>query len=139
MPHQAMEKAISEVPKQTRALTKARPYLLEVADKLQDDILGILSVVASATSDMCLVVTPSRIVGVGDDGSVEVWRYEDVKQVMVVGGKKKLFGGRDFTFFNIYLPNGSVRVFQTLDEYDYLNRIGMLAESACRKAQIANL
>ena len=139
MSRQAMEKTISEVPKQTRALTKARPYLLEVADKLQDDILGILSVVVSPESDMCLVVTPSRIVGVRDDGSVEVWRYEDLKQVMVVGGEKKLFGRRDFTFFNIYLSNGSARTFQTLDEYEYLNRIGQLAESACRKAQIANL
>src|SRR5262249_37357572 len=121
MSRQAMEKAISEIPSQSsRTLTKARPHLLDVGEKLQDEILGILPAAASYTSDVYLVMTPTRIVGVGEDGSVEVWSYTDVRQVLFAGGKKKLFGGYDVSFFNIYKPNGNALVFQLFGPYDYL-------------------
>jgi hypothetical protein len=140
MSREAMEKATSEIPsRSSRTLTKARPQLLDVGEKLKDEILGILPAAASYTSDVYLVITPTRIVGVGEDGSVEVWRYSDVKQVMFAGGKKKLFGGYDVSFFNIYLPNGNDRFFQLFGPYEYLHQVGTLAESACKKAQIANL
>ena len=41
----------------------------------------------------------------------------------------------------IHPLDGSIAGFQlpTKVEYEYLYRVGMLAESACKKAQIANL
>jgi hypothetical protein len=140
MSRQAMEMAISEVPgKNARVLQNTRAYLLEVADRLQDDILGILQASASYMSYMCLVVTPARIIGVGQEGSVEVWHYKDVTKVMIVGGKKKLLGGHDYSFFMINLPDGSSLTFQLFGDHEYTHRVGLRAEDAHRKAQIARL
>jgi hypothetical protein len=129
-----MERAISEIP---RKYGNPMPHLLEVGDQLQDDILGILPTVENAD----LVVTPSRVISVGRTSSVQVWRYADVKQVLFGEGRKKLFGGREFVHFFIYPLDGSIIGFQlpTWVEYEYLHRVGTLAESACKKAQIANL
>ena len=132
MSRQAMEKAISEIP---RKYDNPMPHLLEVGDQLQDDILGILPTVKNAD----LVVTPSRIISVGRSGSIEVWRYADVKRILFGGGKKKLFGGHDISFLHLYLLNGGMENFQLYGEYEHSHRVGMLAESACKKAQIANL
>lgn len=133
MSRQAMEKAISEVP--NHAFTKSRSHLLDVGDQLQDDILGILQTIMNVD----LVVTPSRIISVGHGGSIEVWRYEDVKQVLFTGGKKKLFGGHDSSFLHIYLLNGNTDRFLLYGEYEHLHRVGMLAESVWKKSRIANL
>jgi hypothetical protein len=133
MSRQAMENAISEVP--GTALTRSNLHLLEVGDQLQDDILGILT----TAQNVDLVVTPSRIISVGRNGSIEAWRYADVRQILFGGGKKKLFGGHGISFLHVYLVNGSTENFQLYGEYDHLYRVGMLAKSACQKAQIANL
>ena len=140
MSRQAMQRAMSEVPgKHARVLEDTRPYLLEVADRLQDDILGILQASAAYLSYMCLVVTPTRIIGVGQQGSVEVWHYKDVTQVTIVGGKKKLLGGHDQSFFLINLPDGGNLTFQLFGDNEYTHRVGLRAEQACRRAQIARL
>ncbi len=135
MSRQVMEKAISEAP--NNALTRSIPHLHEVGDQLQDHILGILPTVEYAD----LVVTPSRIISVGRTGSIEVLRYADVKQILFSEGRKNLLGGRGSSILHIYLLNGSTASFQlpTGVKYEYLHRVGTLAGSACKKAQIANL
>jgi hypothetical protein len=133
-----MEIAISQVRSKSVTLTKARPYLLEVGDRLPEDIIGILPGI-TAYSNMCLVVTPNRIVGVGPDGSVEVWHYKDLRKVRFGPGKKKLFGGYEFSFLSIDLPDGTKRIFQLNGEHDYLYRVGMFIEEVFRKAGLERL
>ena len=138
---QAMERAISRVPGASRTLSETRPYLLQVADQMQDDILGILTgaVTGSGLTDMCFVVTPVRIVGVSSRGSVEAWRYQDIKLVRVFGGKKKLLGGHETSFFQMEFLDGTSLSGPLFGDYEYIHRIGAVAENACRKAQISRL
>ena len=51
-----MEQAISKAPKRTLALKKARPYLIEVGDKLEDDIPGFLSATGHGRFKIVLAV-----------------------------------------------------------------------------------
>jgi hypothetical protein len=142
MSRQAMEKAISEVSgnsRLARLLDQTRPYLIEVADRLQDDILGIIQGNDSYASYTCFIVTPTRIISVGQSGAVNAWYYTDVQQVMILAGKKKLFGGNDPSFLRIELNDGNVLTFMVYGEQEYLNRVGGYAEHACRNAKIANL
>lgn len=141
----AMEKAIGNMPtsKQPYIMRKNFPQmcaqLLEVGTQLQDEIFGVLQI-CEMNSPSCLVVTPSRIVHVGANGSVEAWRYTDLKQIVFASGKKKLIGGHEDSFFVIKLANGQVVNLHLAGyQHDYNAPVATFAESACRKAQIAKL
>lgn len=139
MSRQAMERAISNIRSRAVMLPKARPYLLEVGERINDDILAVLPASIAAYVERCLVVTPSRIIGVGPDGSVDAWSYTDISNVRFGAGKKKLFGGHDPSWLFINLADGTNLNCMLHAEYDYLYQVGTLVEEVFRKVRLGQL
>jgi hypothetical protein len=140
MSRQEMTKAISEIvgnSRLQRGLEQARPYLLEVSDRLQEPILGVIAGNHSLAF-MFLIVTPSKIIMVGEAGSIDVWRYADVQHVEFLVGKKKLFGGYENSYFRV-IESGSASTFQIYGEPEYVSRVGAGAESAFRNVKLSNI
>jgi hypothetical protein len=133
-----MERAISNIRSTAVMLPKARPYLLEVGERINDDILAVLPASIAAYVERCLVITPSRIIGVGPDGSVDAWSYADISNVMFRAGKKKLFGHNPSWLF-INLADGTNLGCMLHAEYDYNCRVGTLVEEVFRKVRLGQL
>lgn len=138
MSRQAMERAISDIRSRAVMLPKARPYLLEVGERINDDIFGILPA-STAYTDRCLVVTPSRIIGVGSDGSVDSWSYRDIARVKFGEGRKRFLGGHEPSYLFITLAGGTNLNFMLIAEHDYLYRVATLVEEVFRKARLERL
>ena len=143
MSRHEMERAFSEVPNGSRELGNTHQHLLAIAEKVNEDIVGIM-VAAPGDSRpydrVALVVTASRIIEVTPDGTFEAWRYADMSSLAVVGGRKKLIG-RDFMWLrgDIALGRGTLNWLLPTGYYEHNTPIGKAAEDACRRAQIGKL
>jgi hypothetical protein len=141
MSRDVMEKAISEVPSSSTELGNTRQHLLEVAEKIDEDIVGILVAAPRSGFDrVALVITQARIIEVTPGGAVQAWRYADMSSLRVVGGRKKLIG-RDHMFLRVELSASEETLNWLLPTayYEQNMRLGKVAEDACRRAQIDKL
>ena len=141
MSRDLMEKAISEVPGSSTEFRNTRQHLLEVAEKIDEDIVGILVAAPRSGFDrVALVITQARIIEVTPGGAVQAWRYADMSSLMVVGGRKKLVG-RDHMFLRVELSASEETLNWLLPTayYEQNVRLGKVAEDACRRAQIDKL
>lgn len=143
MSRDAMERAFSQVPNGQRVLGNIHQHLLGIAEKINEDIIGIM-VAAPGDSRpyerVALVVTPSRIVEVTPDGTFQAWRYADMSSLAVEGGRKKLIG-RDFMWLrgDVGPGNGTLTWLLPTGYYEHNLPIGKAAEDACRRAQLDRL
>jgi hypothetical protein len=142
MSRSAMEIAISEVPSSSRTLSNLSQHLLNISEKVDEGIAGILVAASDSGDRLALVVTEARIIEVTPSGAVQAWRYADMSSLSVNGGRKKLIG-RESLFLNIRLSRASGELNWLLiytNEYcDHNMRVGKVAENACQEAQINKL
>jgi hypothetical protein len=141
MSRDVMEKAISEVPNSSRALGNTRQHLLDIAEKIDEDIVGILvAAPGSGVDRVALVITQARIIEVTQGGAVQAWRYADMSSLVVSGGRKKLVG-REHMFLHVELSasGGTLNWLLPTAYYEQNMRLGKVAEDACRRAQIDKL
>ena len=138
MSSEALERAFAEVPNGSGELGGTHQYLPNIAEKVNEDIVGILAAVLPTPSydRVALVITSSRIMEVTQDGTIQVWPYTDMSSLRVTGGEEKLFG-RNFMWLQGKLSAGSRTLNWLLPNayYEHNTRVGKLAEDACRRAQ----
>ena len=138
MTRQAMEKAYEQLPPgNARMLSEAKPYLDDIADEIEEDIIGIICAIPHARGCSALVITPTKIIEVTTGGATDVLPYSEVTSIEAVGGAKKFFGGHE----QIFLRIGSISGMQTYPvsgEYEYNSHLGNEAESVFRKYRLRN-
>lgn len=134
----ALERAFSEVPNGSGEFGDIHQHLPNIAEKVDEDIVGILAAVLPTPSydRVALVITSSRIIEVTQAGAIQLWPYADMSSLAVTGGEEKLFG-RDFMWLQGKLSAGSKTLNWLLPNayYKHNMRVGKLAENAYRRAQ----
>jgi hypothetical protein len=78
---------------------------LKLANELRDE--EILIFARCAFPFGTLVVTPTRIIILLQDGGADVTKYSDVASFSVIEGRKKLLGGYSETIFNTQMRDGT--------------------------------
>lgn len=99
-----VEQILREMPAQERS-TIAEDRVLELERELGDEEILIFARCHSPIGT--LVITPTRIINLLQDGGVDVTSFADVASLTVIQGRKKLFGGHAGTTFSTELRDGT--------------------------------
>ena len=140
MSRAAMEQALGQLPEPLgRRLAKSKPFLLEIAKEIHDDILGILCA-ANYGHTAALVVTSGRIVEVGYTGAMQILPYSETSDILFSPGKKKVFGGYNSSHLFVDRP-GYAKLPYVLweDDHEWNAKMGAVAENAFQRYRLSNM
>jgi hypothetical protein len=137
MTRQAMEQAFDELPEgAARLLAPARPILIDAAEDIPEDVIGIVCASPHISGNSAMVITSTRIVEVTTGGAIQILPYSEISGVRSVGGKKKRFGGYEAMYLLVDSMAGGTRTYPLFGDHDWNARIGAAAESAHRKFRL---
>jgi hypothetical protein len=138
MARQAMERAFSDLPERSSGgLTGAKSFLLDLADDVSEDIVGIMCASPNVNGNSALVVTPNRIIEMTSGGSLQVLAYSELSSVQAVGGAKKRFGrGYETIYLRVGSLQGGMRTYPLFGDYEWNSRVSADAESAFNKYRL---
>ena len=139
MTRQDMEHALEKLPSGANSLlSDAKPFLLDIADELQEDIIGIVCSSPHTRGNSALVVTPTRIIEMTTGGAMQVFPYSELASVRAVPGKKKFFGGYDGSYLLIDSSSGGTRTYplSLSSDHDWNTHIAAAAEAACKRYRL---
>jgi hypothetical protein len=85
-----------------------------------------------------MIVTPTRLIIVLQDGGIDVTNYSDVASFSLIEGKRKLLGGYSHTFLNTQMRNGQRFTGQTLDGGPWAIHTGRTILSAHENYSLKN-
>jgi hypothetical protein len=139
MSRAAMEQALDQLPEPlARRVVKARPFVLEIASDIHDDILGILCA-ANYGHTAALVVTSTRIIEVGHTGAMQILPYSETTQILFAPGKKKVFGGHNSS--HLYVNRRGYSHLPYIlweDDHEWNVKMGAVAEAAFQRYRLIN-
>ena len=137
MTTEAMERAFSEMPEGNASLlASAKSHLLNIAQDVPEEIIGIVCASPSISGNSALVITPSRIIEMTTGGAMQVLTYSELSAVQSVGGKKKRFGGHEQILLRVISLDGGVRTYPLFGSHEWNSRLGAAAESACQRSRL---
>jgi hypothetical protein len=119
----------------TSLLANARASLLDIADDVPEEIIGILCATPHINGNSALVITATRIIEMTTGGAMQVFPYSELSAIRVVGGKKKFFGGYDTIYFLVDTVGGT-NTYPLFSDHDWSADMATAAESAFKKFRI---